>query len=67
MSWPYFGFMVEEVVNEARRMGDRAVSFTPIPSFPLDEMGCDQHPRVAGHHEIADVLTPVIASTLGWD
>jgi hypothetical protein len=64
--WPHFSHLVEEVVEDARRRGDRAVSFTAIPSFPLREMGCDQHPRVEGHHAIADVLTPVIAATLGW-
>jgi hypothetical protein len=65
--WPHFSHLVEEVVDAARRRGDTKVSFTAIPSFPLREMGCDWHPRVEGHHAIADVLTPVIASTLGWD
>ncbi len=64
--WPHFSFLVEEVVEAARRNGDEKVSFTAIPSFPLREMGCDWHPRVEGHHAIADVLIPVIASTLGW-
>jgi hypothetical protein len=65
--WPHFSHLVEQVVERARRNGDLKVSFTAIPSFPLREMGCDWHPRVAGHHAIADVLTPVIASTLGWE
>ena len=65
--WPHFASLVEGVVEAARRNGDARVSFTAIPSFPLREMGCDWHPRVEGHHAIAEVLAPVIASTLGWD
>jgi hypothetical protein len=66
MGWPNFHQWVEEVVKNRNDSGDKNVYFVGYPNVPENELGCDYHPNVKAHRQIADVLVPILRKTLGW-
>jgi hypothetical protein len=63
---PNFLPYVDRSVAARNAAGDsRVVSFS-FRQFRQDEMGCDWHPKVAGHRELADRLAGEIRLLAGW-
>ncbi len=55
---------ITQVVDGFNSADDDRVHKYFMPS--LVNMGCASHPDVSQHQQLADVLGPVIAATLGW-
>jgi lysophospholipase L1-like esterase len=64
--WPNFDSYVEQAVQQRHQAGDAVVYFVGYPNVPVEELGCDYHPRVSAHRKLADILAPVLRKTLGW-
>jgi lysophospholipase L1-like esterase len=66
LGWPYYADNVKKAVEMRQKQGDKLISFASYPSFKPEEMGCDYHPKVAGHRVIADVLTKYLRQLMKW-
>jgi lysophospholipase L1-like esterase len=66
LGWPFYAENVRKAVETRRKQGDRLISFADYPGFKPEEMGCDYHPKVAGHRVIADVLVRYLRKLMGW-
>ncbi len=64
--WPGYSLYVKDVVKKRNEAGDPGVYFVGYPEIPVDELGCDYHPRVVAHRKLANILVPVMKETLGW-
>lgn len=55
------------VVNARRAAGDARIAFIEFPlQSAANGLGCDNHPSLATHAQMATQLTSVIRTTLGW-
>jgi hypothetical protein len=58
---------IQNVVTTLSAAGDAKLkSFELTPQAAADGYGCDYHPSKATHVKMADQLTAVLKSTLGW-
>lgn len=64
--WPHYYQWLQQVVKDRNDSGDPKVYCVGYPNAPESELGCDYHPNVTAHRQMADVLVPVLQKTLGW-
>jgi len=53
-------------VDTIRRRGDSRITFLEFPVQDPTTSGCDYHPNLATHRQMADELTAVIRRQTGW-
>ncbi len=66
VGWPDFLPYVDRAVAARNAAGDARVVSIAFRQFRREEMGCDWHPKVAGHRELADRLAGEIRRLTGW-
>jgi len=64
--WPDFLPFVDRAVDARNAAGDARVVSISFRQFRQDEMGCDWHPKVAGHRELAERLAGEVRRLTGW-
>jgi hypothetical protein len=58
---------IASAVQQRTEAGDASVqTFDLAPQNPADGLGCDYHPSLRTHEIMADVLTGVLGTELGW-
>jgi len=53
-------------VDAARAHGDTHVTFLEFPTQDATTAGCDFHPNLTTHRQMADELTAVLKTQMGW-
>jgi lysophospholipase L1-like esterase len=64
---PNLGALVEKVAQAEAKKTGKKICYIAIPAFDYRNMGCDGHPKVETHRELADFLAPVFSKTMKWD
>jgi lysophospholipase L1-like esterase len=57
---------ITDVVNTLRAHGDKRIVFVEFPTQDPETAGCDYHPNLSTHRQMADLLTAVLRPQMGW-
>jgi lysophospholipase L1-like esterase len=57
---------ITQVVDAVRARGDTRVTFLEFPVQDPTTAGCDFHPNLTTHRQMADELTAVLKTQMGW-
>jgi lysophospholipase L1-like esterase len=57
---------IKQVVDTVRAHGDKRVVFLEFPTQDPATSGCDYHPNLTTHRQMADELTSVLKAQMGW-
>ena len=65
--WPDYKPRILKALEERRKAGEKRVYWVGNRGFSPSELGCDWHPSVKAHWELAEVLEQAIRPVTGWN
>jgi len=57
---------ITSVVDKWKAAGDTKIHFLEMPEVAESDLGCDWHPNVKAHQNMASLLIPAVKTAMGW-